>query len=202
MKKEELLEIYNKQYEAKVKIVSKNAKKKRVLYSLLVVLVITLCYEFQNEIMALFSDKPAVAVEKKEEAKKDKIVKLNLASFKRLVEPFDKIRLKNPQLEAQTDALWTSLNGLLYEIHHDKANNNTVKGKEMLDKLYQFSIQPVVSQTKEVKDFQNLIKTVAKQNNKIVVNDQPVIVPLVYSKELKHTNPGKRNLFEYGEIND
>ena len=86
-------------------------------------------------------------------------------------------------------------------IHDDSSENNTEKGKEVLDSLYQYSIHPFVIQNKEVKEFQKLIKAAAKQNN-IVINEEFAIKPLIYSKENVKAEPGKRNLFEYGEIDE
>lgn len=202
MKKEELIEVYKKQYNAKVKIVSKNAKKKRVLYSLLVILVLTICYEYYNDIKSFFTGKEeTVKVETVTSEVKNETGKLNKESFKRLIQPFLKISKNNPQLEMNSDTLFNSLNTLMMAIHDDSSENNTEKGKEVLDSLYQYSIHPFVIQNKEVKEFQKLIKAAAKQNN-IIINEEFAIKPLIYSKENVKAEPGKRNLFEYGEIDE
>ena len=196
------MKIYKKQYNSKVKILSKNAKKKRVLYSLLVVLALTVSYEYYNEIKAFFvgeSNKtetsPVVNENKNEDGK------LKIEPFKRLPQPLLKISKNNPQLEVQSEKLFSDLNLLIKAIHDNSSDNNAKKGKEVLDSLYQYAIHPLVIQNKEVKDFQKLIKDVAKQN-RIKVNEEFEIKPLIYSKETIKAEPGKRNLFEYGEINE
>ncbi len=192
--KGELAKYLGKNREDAFDIIALRAKELKILYGLLVVLLLTLAYEYGTPIYNKFMGLDCEEVEITRVVTK----RYRLGDFRNLKLEFEPFKEEFPQFNNRINREITQLDKIIKEYESLDGNAIKTKGDAIVKGLYSFVTHPVMEKFDNSKELKETLESMAKTGG-IKFSSKLEVVPLVFNKHKATALDGRRNIFEYDE---
>lgn len=196
--KDEFSKLFAKNREDTFDILHLRAREIKILYTLFVVLLFTIIYEYKEPIYETLIGIPV----ENESLLLDRGKKIRIVDLKGLQKSLEGLSENYPQFSTRLNRDMQNLKNsidTISSIENISSVDEIQKLKTVLNSIYNFVSHHAVEKNEKTIDFEKQIIRVAKNNN-IELSIKEEITPLVFKKTVASESDNPRNLFEYGEM--